>query len=816
MKHKKNIHLLASILLPSILMLLFPQKIFASNQTRIHFISLNTTTDAILLESNGHFGMVDSGEDWDYPNGSNSKYPFRSGITTGIGFDQQVIHYLEEMGVTTLDFYIATHSHSDHIGTGDEILNHFPTKTLYINRYDDSYMFDAHGSNPSDPYYVADAQENRLWDNQYVYDQLINAAKNNGTQIITDLDLEENASFRTLSLGDMTIEIMNYERARDENGNIIPVSSENNNCLVTKITAYDKVALLTSDMEPLDGDTGKVAQQLIQQLIDAAEDSSEPINPEQLPEAETPDSGKDVILDLPKSRSSESDNLTKAYTYSLTTAADRENNNSEEFDESQPNTGTTISLDLMKMVHHSVDYNNTTYFLTSLNPKTVVVTAPMTWYSSREKALLPNSSVYATATNSAAVVSTFSPMRITTSYVTLTPGWSTIDGKRYYFDEYGRTLTKGTHTVEGNLYYFNQQGDIATNGWIQDGNAWYYSTPSTYTLATGWLTIDNDYYYFYDSGKMAADTMIGNYYVDAAGKWIPGYTKDEWIESNGKWWYRKPDGSYYYSTWQNINGNWYYFNDNGWIVTGWNLIGGNWYYMYDTGIRATNTWIDDYYVDQNGVWQPNQIKPQWINSNGKWWYRHSDGSYTRSNWENINGTTYFFDADGWMVTGWLLNNNQWYYFDTNGSMQCNTWSLIKGKYYYFFENGQMASNTWINNYYVDHNGVWTQTRQTAQWILSGNRWWYCHSDGSYTTSNWENINGKWYYFDAAGWMQVGWIYVNNTWYYLASDGSMVEKGWHLIDNTWYYMYSSGAMAANTWTPDGYYVSASGAWTGQRR
>ena len=80
-----------------------------SSQTKIHFISLNSTTDAILLESNGHYGMVDSGEDWDYPN--STKYPLRSGITTNIGFEQQVIHYLEKLGVKKLDFYIATHSH---------------------------------------------------------------------------------------------------------------------------------------------------------------------------------------------------------------------------------------------------------------------------------------------------------------------------------------------------------------------------------------------------------------------------------------------------------------------------------------------------------------------------------------------------------------------------------------------------------------------------------------------------------------------------------------------------------------------------------
>ena len=67
----------------------------SGNTTRIHFIALYGASDAILLESNGHFGMVDSGEDWDYPSGSTgSKYPYRYGITTNEGYEQQVIHNL--------------------------------------------------------------------------------------------------------------------------------------------------------------------------------------------------------------------------------------------------------------------------------------------------------------------------------------------------------------------------------------------------------------------------------------------------------------------------------------------------------------------------------------------------------------------------------------------------------------------------------------------------------------------------------------------------------------------------------------------------
>lgn len=240
----------------------------AAGETKIHFISLNSTTDAILLESNGHYGMVDSGEDWDYPDGVT--YPLRDGVTKGIGYEQQVIHYLKTLGVEKLDFYIATHSHSDHIGSGDEILDAFPTERLYIKQYDDAYIIDAHGKDPNDPYYHEGANEARLWDNQYVYDQIIEAANRNGTQII-NLDLEEHKQDSSFTMGDMSIQLMNLERRIDENGTVIPVADENDNCIVTKITAFDRVALLTADMDPTEGDTAKVAQQLIEELGDQEE-----------------------------------------------------------------------------------------------------------------------------------------------------------------------------------------------------------------------------------------------------------------------------------------------------------------------------------------------------------------------------------------------------------------------------------------------------------------------------------------------------------------------------------------------------------------
>ena len=108
---------------------------FHSTDGTIHFLTLNHNTDAILIECDGKFGMVDSGEDNDYPDGSDPRYPLRAGITKGLGFENQVISYLKSMGVTkdNFEFYIGTHPHSDHIGSADEIIRAFHPKLSIWN-----------------------------------------------------------------------------------------------------------------------------------------------------------------------------------------------------------------------------------------------------------------------------------------------------------------------------------------------------------------------------------------------------------------------------------------------------------------------------------------------------------------------------------------------------------------------------------------------------------------------------------------------------------------------------------------------------------
>lgn len=97
------------------------------------------------------------------------------------------------------------------------------------------------------------------------------------------------------------------------------------------------------------------------------------------------------------------------------------------------------------------------------------------------------------------------------------------------------------------------------------------------------------------------------------------------------------------------------------------------------------------------------------------------------------------------------------------------------------------------------------------WQQDGNGWWYRKADGSYPKDTWYQIGSSWYNFDSVGYMRTGWIQRNQSWFYCLPSGEMAVGGWQHINNVWYYFDENGYMLANTVTPDGYRVDASGAW-----
>ena len=80
---------------------------------KIHF--LNTIwSDAILLESDNHFAMVDTGSNFYYP---------------------MIKEYLDNLHIKKLDFIILTHFHSDHYGNLEKIISEYQVDSLYLKHY---------------------------------------------------------------------------------------------------------------------------------------------------------------------------------------------------------------------------------------------------------------------------------------------------------------------------------------------------------------------------------------------------------------------------------------------------------------------------------------------------------------------------------------------------------------------------------------------------------------------------------------------------------------------------------------------------------
>ena len=184
-------------------------------------------------------------------------------------------------------------------------------------------------------------------------------------------------------------------------------------------------------------------------------------------------------------------------------------------------------------------------------------------------------------------------------------GWQYLGGRWYYMNGSGQMLT-GWQQIGGIWYYMNGSGQMLT-GWQQIGGSWYYMDGSGHML-TGWQKIGGTYYYLQPSGAMAADTWIGDWYVDGSGAWIEGKKKtfqEGWMNTNGLWWYQYKDGSYAKSGWKTIGGKEYYFDDAGWMKTGWLKLNGTWYYLNSDGSKAYSQWIGTtgvggYYIDKYG------------------------------------------------------------------------------------------------------------------------------------------------------------------------------------------------------------------------
>ena len=126
---------------------------------------------------------------------------------------------------------------------------------------------------------------------------------------------------------------------------------------------------------------------------------------------------------------------------------------------------------------------------------------------------------------------------------------------------------------------------------------------------------------------------------------------------------------------------------------------------------------------------------EWIDGNTEW--KNSDGSITKDKYQEINGKTYYFDADGKKVTGWANNidgNGQTQYFGTDGAQYKNGYYTIQGDTYYFDAEGNLVKG-WQDHlpgatapHYFDQN---TGVQAKNGYYVIDNKECYFDKDGNY-------------------------------------------------------------------------------------
>lgn len=137
---------------------------------------------------------------------------------------------------------------------------------------------------------------------------------------------------------------------------------------------------------------------------------------------------------------------------------------------------------------------------------------------------------------------------------------------------------------------------------------------------------------------------------------------------------------------------------------------------------------------ENGVFAVKNPVGEWADTR----FRKYDGTYVTNDFVVSQKNTYYFDADGNMVTGWQTIQNATYHFTDDGVMESSTWASQDGARYYLGESGA---------------------------ALTG----------------WQELDGSTYYFDVNGKMATGDIYLGLTLCSFDKNGKLIAKKESQVD-----------------------------------
>ena len=122
---------------------------------------------------------------------------------------------------------------------------------------------------------------------------------------------------------------------------------------------------------------------------------------------------------------------------------------------------------------------------------------------------------------------------------------------------------------------------------------------------------------------------------------------NEWVD--GKWY--NADGICDYAgtlSWKNDETGWWVEDSEGWYpVAQWQKIDGKWYYFTESGYMDYSEYRDGCWLGSDGAWVEEYYGGHWCSNSSGWWYEDSSGWYPVSQYVWIDGTEYWFGADGY-------------------------------------------------------------------------------------------------------------------------------------------------------------------------
>lgn len=343
-------------------------------------------------------------------------------------------------------------------------------------------------------------------------------------------------------------------------------------------------------------------------------------------------------------------------------------------------------------------------------------------------------------------------------------GWLEAGEDTYYIGEDGYALT-GLQTIDGALYGFDEQGVRQSGVFEWDGRSYglfgengeavkghynlgvdTYSFGEDYAARTGICTVGEDLCFFNEKGVAQAgwqtDAEGNHYYFGRDGRALKGWFTDISREET------------------------YYFTANGRAVTGEKKVEGV-SYTFDSEGRLMDSSLSiegrEGLVGSGGALYGytsggEPLTGWYATAEGGKYYFGGEAGAALSGWQTIDGSRYYFDADGVALTGLARITEEdgtfLYCFDDEGVLVEGEKNIAGLTYAFDAGNSGRARTGWDPA--IGDSGA------------------KYYGQGGYALTGVQKIDGEVYRFDEDGVQKTGWLEDNRSYGFLGENGAALR------------------------------------------